>query len=105
MMSARTHISVASVVVGLGCLWASAPVSAAVTVSLSGTVSGLVMDGGGVPQRGAAVMLFNRQDRLFEKVFTDEKGVFSFAGLLPDIYSVRVSLASFVPAIKNDILV
>jgi hypothetical protein len=105
MMSARTHISVASVVVGLVSLWVPGPVSGSDTVGLAGAITGLVTDGGGIPQMGAAVMLFNRQDRLFEKVFTDEKGVFSFSGLLPDIYSIRVSLASFVPAIKNNILV
>jgi hypothetical protein len=105
MMSASTHISVASVVLGLVCLAAPGPVSGADSVSLSGAITGLVTDGGGVPQMGAAVMLFNRQDRLFEKVFTDEKGVFSFAGLLPDIYSIRVTLASFVPAIRDNILV
>src|ERR1700733_2266831 len=105
MMSARRHISVASVVVGLGCLWAPGSVTGADTVGLAGAISGLVTDGGGVPQMGAAVMLFNRQDRLFEKAFTDDKGVFAFAGLLPDIYSIRVTLASFVPAIRDNILV
>jgi len=105
MMSARTHISLASVVVGLACLWVPGPVFGADTVNLSGVITGLVTDGGGVPQMGAAVMLFTRQDRLAEKVFTDEKGTFSFAGLLPDIYSIRVTLASFVPAIKDNILV
>jgi len=105
MMSGRTHISMASVVLGLVCFCAPRPVTGAGSVALSGVITGLVTDGAGVPQMGAAVMLFSRQDRLFEKVFTDEKGVFSFAGLLPDIYSIRVTLASFVPAIKNNILV
>lgn len=54
---------------------------------------------------GALVMLFNRQDGLAQRVFTDEKGNFTFPGLLPDTYSIRVTLASFVPAIKNNILV
>jgi hypothetical protein len=105
MMVARTHISLASMVVGTVCLWVPAPVFGAETVSLSGVITGLVTDGGGVPQMGAAVMLFNRQDRLSEKVFTDEMGSFSFSGLLPDIYSIRVTLASFVPAVKDNILV
>ncbi|MGA2589825.1 MAG: TonB-dependent receptor [Bryobacteraceae bacterium] len=105
-MNTKTHISIASVVLGLVCLAAASPVSGAVSVSLSGgAITGLVTDGAGVPQMGAMVMLFNRQDRLFEKALTDEKGAFAFAGLLPDIYSIRVTLASFVPAIKNNILV
>lgn len=104
-MSRRTHNSIASVVVGLVCLAVAGPVSGATSVSLSGTISGLVTDGAGVPQMGAAVTLFNRQERLFERILTDESGAFSFPGLLPDVYSIRVTLASFVPAIKNNILV
>ena len=104
-MTTRTHISVSSVVFGLVCLAAAGPVSGAVSVRLSGAIAGSVSNGDGVPQMGALVMLFNRQDGLCQKVFTDEKGNFAFPGLFPDIYSIRVTLASFVPAIKNDILV
>ena len=104
-MTTRTHISVSSVVLGLVCLAAAGPVPGAVSVSLSGAIAGSVTNVDGVPQMGALVMLFNRQDGLSQKAFTDEKGAFTFAGLLPDIYSIRVTLASFVPAIKNNILV
>ncbi|HUP03731.1 MAG TPA: carboxypeptidase-like regulatory domain-containing protein, partial [Bryobacteraceae bacterium] len=38
-------------------------------------------------------------------LLTDEKGEFKFAGLLPDVYSVRVTLATFVPALRRGILV
>ena len=104
-MTTRTHISVSSVVLGLVCLAAAGPVPGAVSVSLSGAIAGSVTNVDGVPQMGALVMLFNRQDGLSQKAFTNEKGAFTFAGLLPDIYSIRVTLASFVPAIKNNILV
>jgi len=103
-MITRTHISISSVVLGLACLAAS-PVSGAVSVRLSGAIAGSVSDGDGIPQMGALVMLFNRQEGLSQKAFTDDKGNFAFPGLLPDIYSIRVTLASFVPAIKNNILV
>src|ERR1700722_7084526 len=105
MMSVRTHISVASVVVGLGCFWMPGPVSGAGTVSLAGAISGLVTDGGGNPREGPPVVRFNRQGRLSEKIFADEKGVFAFAGLVPDVYSNRGTPASFVPAIRDPILV
>ena len=36
---------------------------------------------------------------------TNEKGLFGFEALLPELYSVRVSLASFVPAAKHKIAV
>src|ERR1039457_3489922 len=104
-MTTRTHISVSSVVFGLVCLAAASPVSGAVSVRLSGAIAGSVTNGDGVPQMGALVMLFNRQDGLSQKMFTDEKGNFAFPSLLPDIYSIRVTLASFVPAIKSNILV
>ncbi len=54
---------------------------------------------------GAAVILFNRQDAATQKVITDAAGNFVFPGLMPDIYSIRVTLAAFVPAIKSNILV
>jgi hypothetical protein len=104
-MTTRTHISVSSVVLGLVCLAAAGPVSGAVSVRLSGAIAGSVTNGDGIPQMGALVMLFNQQDGLSQKVFTDEKGNFAFPGLFPDIYSIRVTLASFVPAIKNNILI
>jgi hypothetical protein len=54
---------------------------------------------------GATVVLFNRQDRQFLKALTDERGSFQFLSLLPEVYSVKVTLATFVPAIKKNILV
>lgn len=54
---------------------------------------------------GAVVLLFNRQDKLVSRALTNGEGGFGFADLIPDIYSVRVSLASFLPALKNDIQV
>ena len=102
-MTIRTHISVTSMMLGLVCL--TAPAHAAVSVRLSGAIAGSVTNSDGVPQMGALVMLFDRKEGLAQKIFTDEKGNFAFPGLLPDIYSVRVTLASFVPAIKNNILV
>src|ERR1035441_3378010 len=104
-MTIRTHIAVSSVVLGLVCLAAASPVSGAVSVRLSGAIAGSVADGDGIPQMGALVMLFDRQEGLSQKVFTDEKGNFAFPGLPPDIYSIRITLASFVPAIRNNILV
>ncbi len=54
---------------------------------------------------GAAVFLFNRQERQYQRAITDERGVFKFLGLSPDLYSVKVTLAAFVPALKKGILV
>jgi len=54
---------------------------------------------------GAVVQLYNRNERLVEKAITSAAGDFAFASLVPDVYSIRVSVASFVPAIKRNILV
>ena len=72
-------------------------------IQFSGELGGLVTDVAGKPQPGAVVLLFNQQDRLLQKSATDSLGSFAFGDLLPDLYSVRVSLSSFVPAIKDRI--
>lgn len=87
------------------CLAAPRAAEAISPAKLSGSISGLVTDGSGVPQMGATVLLFDKRERLHEKALTDEQGVFVFAGLIPDIYSIRVTLASFVPAVKSNIMV
>ena len=72
---------------------------------LSGSLIGFVGDAAGVPQMGATVLLFNRYDRLIQKVLTNEKGAFGFSALGPDVYSLKVTLASFVPAMKHNIII
>ncbi len=104
-MKAKAHNTVACLALGLACL--AAPATAATTspVKLAGGIAGVVSDPGGVPQMGATVVLFNRQDRPLQKLQTDDRGEFHFAGLFPDLYSVRISLATFFPAFKRGILV
>ncbi len=79
--------------------WAISP------IQLAGAVEGRVCDDTGKPQMGAVVQLYNRQDKLVERQLTNGDGLFVFAGLLPDVYSVRVTLATFLPAIRDEILV
>jgi Carboxypeptidase regulatory-like domain len=105
MLKPKAHKTIASLVMGVACLAAPQLSQAAAPVKLLGMIAGVVSDGGGVPQMGATVLLLNRQDRIFQKVLTDEKGEFRFPGLFPDVYSVRITLATFVPAFKKNILV
>ncbi len=81
----------------------SGAATAASPSSLSGSLIGFVSDQGGVPQMGAAVLLYNRYDRLIGRTLTNEKGAFGFNSLVPGDYSVRVKLASFVPAVKRNV--
>src|SRR5579884_910686 len=69
----------------------------------SGALLGEVHNNSGAAQMGAAVFLYNRYDQLVRQSFTNESGKFVFDGLSPDVYSVRVLLASFFPAFRNNI--
>ncbi|MEO8662309.1 MAG: TonB-dependent receptor, partial [Bryobacteraceae bacterium] len=48
---------------------------------------------------------YNHAEKIVAKALTNDKGLFGFDSLPPDNYSIRVSLASFVPAVKRGILV
>ena len=54
---------------------------------------------------GARVLLYDRHELLIRQVLTNEQGQFGFLGLAPDVYSIRVTLASFVPALRRNIAV
>ncbi|MCX6629760.1 MAG: TonB-dependent receptor [Candidatus Solibacter sp.] len=106
MLEVRTHRTVASLVLAAAVyLTGAAPGQAATPLRMSGAITGFVTDAAGVPQMGAAVILFNRQERQFERALTDGRGAFRFLGLTPDLYSIKVTLAAFVPAMKKGILV
>ena len=71
----------------------------------TGTIAGIVSSTSGFGQVGATVLLLNRYDRPVMRTLTNERGQFGFEALLPDIYSVKVLLSSFVPALKGNIQV
>jgi len=85
---------------GLVC---ASPLAAVEPIRLNGTLAGRVLDAAGIPQMGAVVQLFNKFDRGVGKAITNDRGSFTFDTLIPDTYSLRVSLASFVPAVKRNI--
>ena len=84
-------------------LFAFGHIQAAAPIRFAGAVSGLVTDSAGRPQPGAAVILLNQQERLLQKAYTDLSGNFSFGDLLPALYSVRVSMSSFVTASREKV--
>ena len=109
MFLKQTHSSMWLAVLGAACLSSPAASWAGDTlkneVKLSGAIGGIVTSTSGAPQMGASVVLYNRQERICDRAITDERGEFRFPGLFPDLYAVRVTLATFVPALKKDILV
>jgi hypothetical protein len=54
---------------------------------------------------GATVLLFDHYDQMIRRALTNEQGKFAFDQLSPELYSIRVTLASFVPAIRRNISV
>ena len=68
----------------------AAPAFAVSPIRLSGALEGVVTDLAGKPQMGATVLLFNRQERLCERLVTNENGAFAFAGLVPDVYALHL---------------
>jgi len=69
---------------------------------VSGAISGFVRDGSGSPQMGAAVEILGSAAHAL-KVFTDDRGFFSVASLLPGTYSLKVSAPSFLPSLREKI--
>jgi hypothetical protein len=82
----------------------SAPLAAAPN---SGKITGVVIDSAGTPQMGATVVV--TADQLVSDVsfqlLTNDRGRFSTAMLPAGLYSVKVTLAGFLPAIAQDIQV
>jgi hypothetical protein len=67
-----------------------------------GTISGFVRDNTGVPQMGAVVEILGSASSAL-RVFTDEKGHYTAAGLLPGSYTVKVTMPSFMPSLRERI--
>jgi hypothetical protein len=65
-------------------------------------ISGYVRDAAGVPQMGAVVQIAGMAARNLT-VFTDGAGFYSATGLLPGLYTVKVSAPSFLPALREEL--
>ncbi len=72
------------------------------SVDRPGTISGYVRSASGIPQMGAVVEVMGAAAHSL-KVFTNENGFYSAAGLLPGIYSLRVSAPAFLPALREHV--
>jgi hypothetical protein len=67
-----------------------------------GAISGYVRNSAGTPQMGAVVEILGAANRSL-KVFTDGAGFYNAAGLLPGLYTLRVTAPSFLPQIRERI--
>jgi hypothetical protein len=64
-----------------------------------------VLDPSGIPQLGATVWIAAEDagDEAVAQLLTNQRGFFSSAQLRPGLYSVRVSLVGFLPALERDV--
>jgi hypothetical protein len=67
-----------------------------------GTISGYVRSSTGVPQMGAVIEVLGVAAQAVH-VFSDENGYYSATGLVPGIYNIKVSAASFLPTLKEGV--
>ena len=71
-----------------------------------GTISGVVLDPAGTPQMGASVLLISEDaGRTVARFLSNQSGAFSTDRLKPGLYSVRVSVAGFLPAMERHVAV
>lgn len=81
------------------------PAGAATPVKLTGAILGEVRNAAGINQMGAVVGLYNRYDQLVRRVTSNEQGRFALDQLPGDLYTIRVQLAQFMPAVRRGISV
>lgn len=73
----------------------------ALSQSLTGTVTGQVMDEQGAVLPGVMVTLSGRQGS--QSTTTDERGTYRFVGLNPGVYNVSAELSGFTPRTERDL--
>jgi hypothetical protein len=69
------------------------------------SVSGVVRDTSGVPQIGAEVQLLRPNLTVMASAYTNAKGRFTFASVLPGSYSVKAIASSFLPSLRENVRV
>ncbi|MGC1368201.1 MAG: carboxypeptidase-like regulatory domain-containing protein [Candidatus Acidiferrum sp.] len=75
--------------------------------SVQGILSGVVRDTAGTPQMGASVELISESAASAVPIdfFTNTQGIFRGERLAPGLYSVRVTLAGFLPTLEKHVRV
>src|SRR5579859_6622829 len=71
-------------------------------VEQPGAISGYVRNDSGTPQMGAVVQILGAANRTLT-VFTDAAGYYTASGLLPGLYSLKVTAPSFLPALREKV--
>ena len=68
-----------------------------------GSVTGVVRDSAGTPQIGAMVQLLRPDLSVVASVYTNSKGSFSIASVLPGHYALKAMATSFLPSMRENV--
>jgi hypothetical protein len=72
-------------------------------VAGEGSISGTVKNAGGIPQMGALVEVISVSSLRAFRAFTDATGNYTIKDLVPGPYDVKVSAASFLPTLRENL--
>ena len=90
----------------VGVSWCALPAAAQTSPRASyGSLSGVVRDSAGIPQLGATVEIFSEAPGVLaaRHFLTNTQGLFKGEKLAPGFYTVRVTLAGFLPSFEKHI--
>lgn len=68
-----------------------------------GSVSGVVRNSAGVPQIGAVIQLLRPDLSVAAEVYTDDRGQYSIASVVPGQYSIKAICRSFLPSMRENL--
>ncbi len=77
----------------------------AAAASAPASLSGYVRNSAGIPQMGAIVEVFTSASSDVLTAFTDTRGFYELPQLPPGTYQVKVSALSFLPTLREDVVV
>src|SRR5881227_1029848 len=66
-------------------------------------LSGRVVDSTGKPQLGAIVEVFGTPGAAPLRAFTDAKGFYAVANLIPGTYFIKATATTFLPSIRENV--
>jgi hypothetical protein len=86
-----------------GCLLVVMLAGAPLFAATSGGISGFIRSNSGTPQIGAVVEIFTSAATMGTTVYTDAKGFYAAENLSPGLYQVKVSAATFLPSMRENV--
>jgi hypothetical protein len=94
-----------ALVVSAACASFGAGIAVAQSKSVAGKVTGVVRDADGTPQLGASVELVPEVANAIspQSFLTNTQGIFRGEKLTPGLYTIRVTLAGFLPTLQQHV--